>query len=121
MSEYIQKQGLINYLKYIQQHKNSITNGYKYITIDEVIRIVQKIPTTEVVENSEYKFIRRQLKETFDRVAELDNINTDLRLKIDKTIEEIENERKWLLNAEYNAYNIDVAFNTIIHKLKKLS
>ena len=115
MTEYIEKQGLLNYLKYIQQYKSSIT------TIDEVIRIVSKIPTTEVVERSEYKFIRHQFKETMDRVEELDKINTDLRLKIDKAIEGIEKERKWLLHTDYNAYNIDVTFNTIKHMLKKIS
>lgn len=121
MSEHIEKQGLINYLEYIQQHKNPITDGFKYITIDNVIRIVSEIPTADVVERIEYKFIRHQLEETMTRVAELSTINTDLRLRIDKAIEEIEKERKWLLNAEYNAYNIDVAFNSIIHKLKQIS
>lgn len=44
----------------------------------------------KAIERSEYEFIKHQLVETMDRVAELDKINTDLRSKIDKAIKEIE-------------------------------
>ena len=59
---------------------------------------IHLLPTADVIERTEYEFIRHQLVETMDRVAELDKINTELRSKIDKAIAEI--------NAEINQ-NID--------------
>ena len=37
----------------------------------------------------------------------------DQELAIDKIREEIEKQEKWLLQAGYNAYNVDIAFSTI--------
>lgn len=63
--------------------------------------------TAGVVEHSEYEFIRHQLVENMDRVAELDKINTDLRSKIDKAIEEIEERKKCLHTDIYNIESIE--------------
>jgi hypothetical protein len=38
---------------------------------------------------------------------------------IDEVKEELERQRKWLFKAGYNAYNIDVAFDTIKSLLKE--
>lgn len=114
MSEYIEKQELIDYLKYLK------TADFTYITIDEAIRIVSERPTTKLSESIEYKFIKRNLKDSFNKVVELDTINKNLRLGIYKAIDNIEKEQKWLLNTEYNAYNIELAFNSIMHILKQL-
>lgn len=40
------------------------------------------------------------------------------RRQIDKVKEELERQRKWLFKAGYNAYNIDIAFDTIKSLLK---
>ena len=114
MSEYIEKQELIDYLKYLK------TADFTYITIDEAIRIVSERPTTKLSESIEYKFIKRNLKDSFNKVVELDTINKNLRLGIYKAIDNIEKEQKWLLNTGYNAYNIELAFNSITHILKQL-
>ena len=39
---------------------------------------------------------------------------------IDEVKEELERQRKWLFKAGYNAYNIDVAFDTIKSLLKEV-
>lgn len=39
---------------------------------------------------------------------------------IDEVKEEIERQRRWLFKAGYNAYNIDVAFDTIKSLLKEV-
>lgn len=50
MAEYIEKQGLIAFLDNIQQPKIPITQGFKYITIDDAIRVVSERPTADVIE-----------------------------------------------------------------------
>ena len=50
---------------------------------------IDSLPTADVVEREEYEFIRHQLSETMDRVAELDKLNGELRSRIDKAIEEM--------------------------------
>lgn len=39
---------------------------------------------------------------------------------IDEVKEELEKQRRWLFKAGYNAYNIDVAFDTIKSLLKEV-
>ena len=38
---------------------------------------------------------------------------------LDKIRDEIENQEKWLMSAGYNAYNVDIAFNSIKKVLKE--
>lgn len=52
MAEYIDRQDLIKFLDNIQQPKMPITEGFKFITIDEAIKVVSERPTAEVVERS---------------------------------------------------------------------
>ena len=47
-------------------------------------------PTADVIERSEYELIHRQLVQAFDRIAEIDKLNDELRSKIDKAIDEID-------------------------------
>lgn len=74
MAEYIDKEEIYKHLELFDK-----------LTSDDA----KHIPTADVVERSEYEFIRHQLAETMDRVQELDQINSELRSKIDKAIEEI--------------------------------
>lgn len=69
---------------------------------------------------SGYSTLKHQFIESLNRVQELDKLNTELRSKIDKAIEEVKKEKEWLLGTKHNAYNIDIAFDSIIHTLKKL-
>ena len=36
-----------------------------------------------------------------------------------KIIAEVESQEKWLLSAGYNAYNIDIAFKSILSRIRK--
>lgn len=47
-----------------------------------------------------------EMTKPFDREVEQEPI-------LDKIIAEIEKQEKWLLQAGYNAYNVDIAFNSI--------
>lgn len=48
MAEYIDRQDLIKFLENIQQPKMPITQGFKYITIDECIRVIKEKPPVDV-------------------------------------------------------------------------
>ena len=50
MAEYVNRQDLIKFLDNIQQPKMPITEGFKYITIDEAIKVVSERPIADVVE-----------------------------------------------------------------------
>ena len=39
--------------------------------------------------------------------------------KANKIIAEVENQAKWLLSAGYNAYNVDIAFDSILSRIRK--
>ena len=102
MEEYISKNRLIKFLDNLRQPKNQVhpawlTKGFKYITIDEAIRVVSERPTANVVPKREYDLLqsdceklRRYLKESWNKVAELDKLNGDMRDNIDKAIKELE-------------------------------
>lgn len=49
MAEYIDKGGLIKFLDNLQQPKIPITEGFKYITIDDAIKIVSERPAANVI------------------------------------------------------------------------
>lgn len=38
---------------------------------------------------------------------------------VNKIIEEVESQEKWLESAGYNAYNIDIAFDSILSRIRK--
>lgn len=38
---------------------------------------------------------------------------------VNKIIEEIEFQKKWLSDAGYNAYNVDIAFDSILSRIRK--
>lgn len=90
MEEYVSKNRLMKFLDNLRQPKNPVlpawlAQGFKYITIDEAIRVVQERPIADVVSKGEYdllksdcEMLRRQLKESWDRVAELDKLNGDV-------------------------------------------
>ena len=55
MEEYISKNRLIKFLDNLRKPKNQVhpawlTKGFKYITIDEAMRVVSERPTEDVVE-----------------------------------------------------------------------
>jgi len=52
MAVYIDRQDLIKFLDSIQQPKMPITKGFKYITIDDAIKVVSERPTADVIERS---------------------------------------------------------------------
>ncbi len=62
----------------------------------------------------------------YDRQREAKNIAIkaleQLRVQesiLDKIIAEIERQEKWLMNAGYNTYNVDIAFSSIKSALQK--
>lgn len=50
MAKYINRQDLIKFLDNIQQPKMPITQGFKFITIDDAIKVVSERPTADVIE-----------------------------------------------------------------------
>ena len=113
MAEYITKELLdANIVEIMVQ-------GGNFVPVIQA-EIIDHIPTADVVEREEYEFVRHQLSETMDRVAELDKLNGELRSNIDNAIEEVEKKKEWLLSTECSGYNIGIAFDSIIHTLKKL-
>ena len=88
----------------------------------------------DYVERSEYDKLNKDLEYEHTKGMELANNLIDvlgkldfqqkqykeLREKIDNAIEEVKKEKEWLLSIECSGYNIGIAFNSIIHTLKKL-
>ena len=50
MKEYIDREDLIKFLDRLQQPKFPITNGFKFISIIDAIKIVSERPTADVIE-----------------------------------------------------------------------
>lgn len=51
---------------------------------------------------------------TYDEVVRLANIAVDIQnKKLAKIRAEIDRQEKWLMNAGYTAYNVDIAFSAI--------
>ena len=65
MAEYVNRQDLIKFLDNIQQPKMPITEGFKYITIDEAIKVVSERPIADVIERSKVD-------------KSIENINTEM-------------------------------------------
>lgn len=94
MAEYVNRQDLIKFLDNIQQPKMPITEGFKYITIDEAIKVVSERPIADVIERSEYETLRLvnlDLAETNKGLLSEHEQLLKLRSKIEKAIEEIQN------------------------------
>lgn len=85
MAEYINRNGLIKFLDNIQQPKMPITKGFKYITIDDAIRVVSERPIADVVEREK---IDKAIKE-MDKLAshKIKPISFDQSVAIDMCIE----------------------------------
>lgn len=62
MAEYIDKQELIRLLDNIRQPRRPIIEGFKYITIDEAIRVVQERPTADVVEGKKIDWAFKEMQ-----------------------------------------------------------
>lgn len=67
MAEYIDRQDLIKFLENIQQSKMPITEGFKFITIDEAIKVVSERPTADVIERSMYEDAKAQFLAILER------------------------------------------------------
>jgi hypothetical protein len=61
MAEYIDRQDLIKFLDNVQQPKMPITEGFKYITIGEAIKVVLERPTADVIERSKINDIKAEI------------------------------------------------------------
>lgn len=64
MAEYIDRQDLIKFLDNIQQPKMPITEGFKFITIDDAIRVVSERPIADVIERSEIDKAIEEIEKT---------------------------------------------------------
>jgi hypothetical protein len=64
MENYIDKQDLIRFLDNLQQPKMPITKGFKYITIDDAIRVVLERPTADVVEREKIDMAIEEIEQT---------------------------------------------------------
>ena len=58
------------------------------------------------------KLSKRELKNILHKGMKVES-------SANKIIAEIENQEKWLLSAGYNAYNIDIAFKSILSRIRK--
>jgi hypothetical protein len=67
MAEYIDRNGLIRFLDNIQQPKMSATKGFKYITIDDAIRVISERPTADVILIPEGATNGEVVEEIFDK------------------------------------------------------
>ena len=63
MAEYVNRQDLIKFLDNIQQPKMPITEGFKYITIDEAIKVVSERPVADVIECSKVDKATENIKQ----------------------------------------------------------
>ena len=61
MAKYIDKNDLIRFLDNLQQPKMPITKGFKYITIDDAIRVVSERPTVQAIPLDKVKQAREQI------------------------------------------------------------
>jgi hypothetical protein len=61
MAEYIDRNGLIRLLDNIQQPKMPITKGFKYISIEEAIRVVSERQTVKVIPLDKIKQAREEM------------------------------------------------------------
>lgn len=60
----------------------------------------------------EKKLSKRELKNILHKGMKVES-------SANKIIAEIESQEKWLLSAGYNAYNIDIAFKSILSRIRK--
>jgi len=94
------------------------------MTIDEAIKHAEKVAEEKEAQaweaqlQEEYRTIKpcKECAEEHRQLAEW--LKDYRRLKeqepvIDKLKAEIEKQEKWLLQAGYNAYNVDIAFNSV--------
>ena len=88
---------------------------------------IDELPTADVVERSEYERLQKENKELKRIVS--DKVDEDLkcafelkelRSKIDKAIEEIDNQYKWLMQTKHTLYDIDIAFESIKYYLRNI-
>ncbi len=66
MKEYIEKNSLINFLENISRTKTPITNGFKFISIDEAIRIISKRQTVNIIPIDKLKKLVDKLQDEKD-------------------------------------------------------
>jgi hypothetical protein len=62
MENYIDKQDLIRFLDNLQQPKMPITKGFKYISIEEAIRVVSERPTVKAIPLDKVKQAREEIQ-----------------------------------------------------------
>lgn len=60
----------------------------------------------------EKKLSKRELKNILHNGMQVES-------KANKIITEVENQSQWLLSAGYNAYNVDIAFDSILSRIRK--
>lgn len=60
----------------------------------------------------EKKLSKRELKNILRKGMKVES-------SANKIIAEVESQEKWLLSAGYNAYNIDIAFKSILSRIRK--
>ena len=73
MTDYIVRNDLIEYLDYIQRPKIPVTEGFKYITIADAIRVVKERPTADVAPVIHGKWIYH--KQNINEYRECSNCN----------------------------------------------
>ena len=88
MKEYIDREDLIKFLDRLQQPKFPITNGFKFISIIDAIKVVSERPTADVIE-------REKINKAIEEIQKLrgcscscsDGIIDDVEDILDKLIE----------------------------------
>ncbi len=84
---YIDKYDLISFLDKFRVPRSPITEGFKFVNIDNLIEVVSKRPNADVVEREKYDLLKRQLSDSWNRIDELDKLNGDMQDKIDSAME----------------------------------
>lgn len=88
-----------------------------YLKVEKEIRETEEEFVYQIIspycENiAEKKLSKKELKNILQK-----GMNAEL--NVNKIIAEIDFQEKWLLSAGYNAYNIDIAFNSIKNRIRK--
>lgn len=59
---YIDKYDLIRFLDKFRQPRNPITEGFKFVNIDNLIEVISKRPTVEAIQLDKVKQARDEIK-----------------------------------------------------------
>ena len=95
MAEYIDRDKVLKYRETVTTDDYSGNETLDVVAVEEIL----EVEPADVVEKEKYEMLnewtatlRHQLEETFNRIDELDKLNSNMREKIDKAIEEMEEE-----------------------------